>query len=100
MICKDSLINDIFGDIITISDIERSSSRTIICSKNSEVDEINQKMQDSLEGDEVTYLSADTIDDANDEEMQNYPIEFLNEQAPSGMPLHKLCLKKGCLIML
>ena len=57
-------------------------------------------MLDILEDEEVTYLSADSIDDANDEDRQNYPVEFLNEQAPSGMPLHKLPLKIGCLIML
>ena len=100
MICKDSLNKEIFGDRLTIADIERYSSRAILCSKNSEVDEINQKVLDILEGEEVTYLSADSIDDANDEDRQNYPVEFLNEQAPSGMPLHKLRLKIGCLIML
>src|SRR5690349_7819391 len=60
MICKDSLIKEIFGDRLTIADIERySSRRAVLCSKNSEVYEINQKVLDILEGEELfLYLSS------------------------------------------
>lgn len=48
----------------------------------------------------LTYFSADSIDDENQDDRQNYPIEFLNELTPSGMPIHKMKLKIGTIIML
>jgi len=40
------------------------------------------------------------FNDANDEERPNYPVEFLNELTPSGMPCHKLNLKIGTSVSL
>ena len=45
-------------------------------------------------------MSSDTIDDASDDDHQNYPIEFLHELTPSGMPVHKMNLKIGTIVML
>jgi len=44
-----------------------------------------------------TFYSADTL--ALEENEHLFPIEFLNEQNPSGMPPHKLDLKKGAIIL-
>jgi hypothetical protein len=99
-ICHGSIVKEIFGDKLTPDDVERFSKMAILCPKNSDVDAINEEVLNILEGETVTYLSSDSIDDSNDEDQQNYPVEFLNEQAPSGMPPHKLNLKIGALIML
>ena len=48
----------------------------------------------------MTYLSTDSIEDEDSEDRQNYPIEFLNSLTPSGMPVHKMILKIGALVML
>jgi len=72
----------------------------ILCPKNSDVDNINEEVLELLEGAPVTYLSSDSIDDTSDDDRQNYPVEFLNELTPSGMPIHKLNLKKGSIVIL
>uniref|UniRef100_UPI00358ED374 ATP-dependent DNA helicase PIF1-like n=1 Tax=Myxine glutinosa TaxID=7769 RepID=UPI00358ED374 len=55
---------------------------------------------DAFPGEEKTYFSADSIVCDDPEEALNYPMEFLNQLTPSGMPLHKLRLKDGAVIML
>ena len=47
-----------------------------------------------------TYLSADSVNCDDNEEAQNYPMEFLNSLTPSGMPPHCLNLKVGSIVML
>ena len=53
-----------------------------------------------LEGEMTSYVSLDSIDDGTAEDSDNYPIKFLNGLEPAGMPLHKLNLKIGAIIML
>ena len=48
---------------------------------------------------ERTFVSADSVSD-EDNSAINYPEEFLNTLAPSGIPPHELKLKVGCPIML
>lgn len=44
------------------------------------------------------YASIDTITDPT--QVMTYITEFLNSQQPSGMPLHKHCLRLGSLIII
>ena len=46
------------------------------------------------------YLSVDRVTCDDEEEQQNYPLEFINNLTPSGMPEHQLFLKVGSIIML
>ncbi|XP_053571517.1 uncharacterized protein LOC128661269 [Bombina bombina] len=100
LICHDCIISEIFGKRLLPSDLHSFSKKAILCTKNCHVDQINEHVLNILDGDEKIYLSSDSIDDQTDEDAQNYPIEFLNELAPSGMPLHKLKIKLGSIIML
>ncbi|XP_053561407.1 ATP-dependent DNA helicase PIF1-like [Bombina bombina] len=100
LICHDCIISEIFGKRLLPSDLHSFSKKAILCTKNCHVDQINDHVLNLLDGDEKIYLSSDSIDDQTDEDAQNYPIEFLNELAPSGMPLHKLKIKLGIIIML
>ncbi|XP_053567008.1 LOW QUALITY PROTEIN: uncharacterized protein LOC128656868 [Bombina bombina] len=100
LICHDCIISEIFGKRLLPSDLHSFSKKAILCTKNCHVDQINEHVLNILDGDEKIYLSSDSIDDQTDEDAQNYPIEFLNELAPSGMPLHNLKIKLGSIIML
>jgi ATP-dependent DNA helicase PIF1 len=97
---SDNIVHDIYGDKLTIEQIPQFSSKAILSPLNSDVDEINTQVTQILEGNTVTYLSADSIKDASENDVQNYPIEFLNSLCPSGMAPHKLELKLGSIIML
>lgn len=74
--------------------------KAILCPKNADVDSINENVLKVLEGNAVSYLSTDSIDNCGENDELNFPIEFLNSCCPSGMPLHKLNLKVGCIIIL
>jgi len=73
---NESLITDIFGDILTPQNASSFSKMAILCPKNSDVDKVNEEVLYILEGQVRTYLSSDSIDDQTGEDEQNYPIEF------------------------
>jgi len=100
LICTHSIIKEIFGERLSPHDVARFSKTAILCPKNYDVDNINEEVLELLEGAHVTYFSSDSIHDESDDDKQNYPVEFLNELTPSGMPIHKLNLKKGSIVML
>jgi hypothetical protein len=100
LLCDGNLIIEIFGETMTPADAPRFAKMAILCPKNIDVDKICEEILERLEGNSSTYFSSDSIDDENDDDTQNYPVEFLHEQTPSGMPKHKLNLKIGAIIML
>ena len=102
--------NDIFPDIRNMHKTyfprsecsndwsEYLMQRTIICSTNSDVEEINRIMIAKLEGQLWVYRSADKV--LNEKEEVQFPKEFLNKCQASGMPPHVLELREGAPIML
>ncbi|GJZ69575.1 ATP-dependent DNA helicase PIF1-like protein [Tanacetum coccineum] len=77
--------------------------RAILIPKNNDADAINAYMFKRLEGESVTYNSADEICKASTDTLDQqhlYPIEFLNTLNFPGMPPHALTLKKELPIML
>jgi ATP-dependent DNA helicase PIF1 len=72
------------------------ASRAIICPTNSEVDRVNELILKEFPGEEQMYKSCDSVQ----ENAHQYPLEFINRLTPSGMPPHRLLLKKHCCIML
>jgi hypothetical protein len=77
------------------------AQRTILTSRNDDVDDINEALLAQFPGQEREFLSADSIknDGANDEGDLLYPVEYLNSINCSGLPLSKLKLKVGCPVM-
>lgn len=82
---------------------ERSflEDRAILCPRNETVDEINEYVMSKIEGEEVTYLSCDSVCNTTANDMENmYPTEFLNTLKFPGIPNHELKLKIGLPVML
>lgn len=91
---KDELINSVFPNIrVNYLNHQWLSQRAILAAKNIDVDAINCKIQDMLPGEATTYTSINTTVDEN--EVVNYPTEFLNSLDLSCLPPHNLQLKIG-----
>lgn len=93
-------IDEIYPELETkCSDVDYICSRAILAPLNSDVDAINDLAMSKFPGrDTRTFLSADTLGDADDPNL--YPPEFLNTLNPSDLPPHKLQLKEGAPIIL
>ncbi|GFW58168.1 ATP-dependent DNA helicase [Trichonephila clavipes] len=66
--------------------------------KNIDVNTINFTIQHGIPSEMTTYKSIDTVE--NQDEVGNYPTEFLNSIDLPGMPPHVLTLKIGVPIIL
>ena len=68
--------------------------RAILAPKNVIVDELNETLLAKIPGEEKVYSSLDFPLNARD--CLQYPQEVLNKMNFSGVPAHRLVLKKGC----
>ncbi|XP_065684585.1 uncharacterized protein LOC100202287 [Hydra vulgaris] len=93
---NESIVEKIFGD----AQQDDYAKRVILTPTNVDSLSINKEVFERLHGEVKTYLSADQIDTDDLNEINNFPVEFLNSLTPSGMPIHCLKLKIGCVIML
>lgn len=101
MISKSPIAEEIFGtQLPKFEDVMKVSNRAILCPTNEDAHHINRQVLDIVQGEEVTYLSSDSIEDEAGQDAVFYPTEFLNGLHPSGMPPHNLKLKIGAIIML
>ena len=96
----DGLIDSVFGEC-RWDDTEWMTARAILAARNEEVDAVNSAVfaRFPATGADVELLSADSVD-AESAERDLFPVEFLNSLNPSGLPPHKLRLRKGMPIML
>nr|CDJ95688.1 Protein of unknown function DUF889 domain containing protein [Haemonchus contortus] len=96
------LVTEIFGERIGVADVGNLAEKAILAPKNIHVAHMNelclQRMPEHLEM--KTYKSVDEAEHCDPEDVLNYPLEFLNQLSPSGMPPHELRLKQGCIVML
>lgn len=98
---KNDVIEKTFGADVRNLSVDELSKRVLLASTNSVALQINHQIMEKLDGDFNTYTSADEIiADGNDNSSELFPVEFLNEQTPSGTPPHKLLLKVGAVVML
>ncbi|XP_075210518.1 uncharacterized protein LOC142317853 [Lycorma delicatula] len=91
---KDALIESIFPDLqANYTNHAWLRKRAILAAKNIDVNEVNFKIQQSLPSNEISFKSIDTVVDP--EEVDNYPVEFLNSLDLPGLPPHNLRLNIG-----
>jgi len=109
MISKSTNLDDFIEEVYpNISNIKIDSSyaieRTILTAKNDDVDLINNKVLNKINGQEFVYYSADDIVVSSDKFQSSahniLPGEYLNSITLSGIPPHKLVLKEGAVVML
>ena len=94
------IADEMFGDVITEQDIRKLQSTAILTPCNDASLELNNRIIAKIQTTGREYRSVDAVGCDDAEESMNYPMEFVNNQTPSGMPPHILFLKKGTIIKL
>jgi hypothetical protein len=99
-----SLIDTIYPgiDLLPHPEDHYFSERTILSSRNDDVDDLNHAILNRFPGEVKVFQSADSIEDNEghgEDGILMYPVEYLNSINCSGLPLAKLALKIGCPIM-
>lgn len=77
---------------------EYFKSRIMLPSTNEIVDKVNVEMVEEMNGDKHTFISVYNVGDLDSQTM--FPIEYLNSLNFSGLPKHKLGLKKNIVVIL
>ncbi|KAG2192871.1 hypothetical protein INT47_006043 [Mucor saturninus] len=94
----EDVVNDVFGDSLSTGDGYKNRefivSKAILAAHNSTVDEISELATERIPGISMVYLSDDSIEETQNSSATNFPVESLNAVKPSGMPPHKLVLKR------
>lgn len=96
--CLQDFVNHVYPNLESnFSDRTYITNRAILTPKNDSVDEINNFILQYFPEESYKYHSFDSaIDDCN----HTYPVEFLNNLTPTGMPPNLLHLKLQCPIIL
>lgn len=93
------MIQCVFRNIIqNYNVLQWLSERAILAAKNVDVNAININIQNMLPGETAVYKSLDTV--MNQDEVVNYPVEFLNSLDLPGLPPHIINTKIGVPIIL
>ncbi|XP_076911459.1 uncharacterized protein LOC143569427, partial [Bidens hawaiensis] len=100
----DRTLNDVMnGDSANTSEA-LFEDRALLAPLNEVVREINKRMLTLFPGEQVEYLSSDSLAECEDVsdavDPQLYSLDLLNGLKMSGMPNHRLLLKVGVPIML
>ena len=74
------------------------SERAILAAKNKDVDDLNFLIQNQIVSTLHSFKSIDWF--ANEDEVTNYPSEFLNSLDVPGLSSHNLQLKVGSVVMM
>lgn len=95
------LIDSVYDDFHAQFDTpEYLYDRSILTPKNSYVDMLNELMIQMSPGESKVFLSADSVEAAEDVNPNLYPIELLNGINENGIPSHSLSFKIGTPVMI
>lgn len=79
---------------------DRILKSVILAPTNEDCSLINSDVLNRMPGNSRSYFSYDKVITDNENEINNYPVEFLNSIIVSGLPPHKLDLKIDCVVLL
>ena len=97
--CMEDFVRKIFPNLeANIHDKSWLEGRAVLCPTNKEVGMINEMISGILPGQQVTYSSADELQNTDD--LLRFNVEYLNSLTPNGFPPHCLLLKPGMPLML
>ena len=91
-----SIVNEMFDGL----DEDEFVERVILTPTNEDSLLMNKKVLELWPGDSKIFASSDSIETDDGEDVDAYPLEFINGLTPSGMPPHLLELKIGAIVML
>ena len=102
---KEDLIKSVYSLITNHPQVPSPqfvAERAILAAQNDDIHSINSTILNHLPGNEQTYFSADSysIESLLSHENTNIPVEFLHTLNALGLPIAKLHLKVGCLIII
>lgn len=97
---EENVIDEIYGDITQNLLSDRILNSVVLAPTNDDCSIINKDVLNRLPGEAKIYYSYDKICCDDDNEVNNYPVEFLNSIAISGLPPHKLELKINFIVLL
>ncbi|GBM29460.1 hypothetical protein AVEN_255845-1 [Araneus ventricosus] len=100
MVAKENLIEAIYSEHLNDMEVEQLAKRVILAPINKKKLELNRSIISKLQDVPHTFHSSDSIISEDQNDLQNYPFEFLHDLTPSGMTPHALMLKKGVFLML
>lgn len=100
MITEEDIVTKIFGKNINTDEIETLAGKVILTPKNDTATNLNNRVINKIIGKEVHYYSTDSVDEESTKAATFFPVEFLNQEQPSGMPPHHLILKQGVIVIL
>eukprot|EP00102_Acyrthosiphon_pisum_P013585 XP_008183218.1 PREDICTED: ATP-dependent DNA helicase PIF1-like [Acyrthosiphon pisum] len=98
---KEELIHRVFSDIAQqLNNHNWLGERAILAARNIlvDVDDLNEKIQKFIPGQLFSFKSVDNV--MNQDDVVNYPTEFLNSLELPGLPPHNLQLKVGSIVIM
>ncbi|GBN23979.1 hypothetical protein AVEN_122791-1 [Araneus ventricosus] len=100
MVVEENLIEAIHSENLNDMEVEQLAKRVILAPTNKKTLEMNRSIIAKLQSEPHTFYSSDSIISEDQNDLQNYPPEFLHDLTPSGIPPYALMLKKGVIVML
>lgn len=99
---RQELINFVLKNGAALSNPRDLIDGLILAPHNPTVDDINEQVLKMIQKPMKTYYSVDesTVDRPMDIDEAEREVEALNKLNPSGLPLHELQLKEGCVVVL
>ena len=101
---EDELIIDIYGDIdqvpLTPPPVNYFLEHAILTLQNVHVQDTNNKILKKMQGNNIIYHGADTLDDEGDGIPTDIPHDFLRMIESPSLPLSDLQMKIGCPLMI